>query len=181
MTAVDLERSLDDVRRSPIGQGTLELIVRRPAIDEREVLDVAELDVVAGLVGDTWSIRSSSRTPDGAAHPGMQVTIMNARAAALIAGDRSRWPLAGDQLFVDLAIGPAALPVGSHIEIGTAIVEVSDQPHTGCAKFAARFGREALQFVNSPVARELNLRGINTAVVRGGTVHVGDAVRVLAL
>jgi hypothetical protein len=172
----ELEAGLDEVRRAPVGAGTLELIVRRPAVGEREVLDVAELDLVAGLVGDTWSTRASSRTSDGSAHPDMQLTLMNVRAVTLIAGDRSRWPLAGDQLYVDLAIGPEALPIGTHLVIGTAMVAVTDQPHTGCAKFAARFGRNALQLVNTPAGRALNLRGINTRVVRAGTVRVGDAV-----
>ena len=153
--------------------------MRRPAEDEREVLTEATLDPVVGLVGDLWPTRGSSRTPDGSAHPGMQLTLMNARAAALIAGDRDRWPLAGDQLYVDLDLSGENLPAGTRLAVGTAIVEVSDQPHTGCAKFAARFGRDALKFVNSTDGRALNLRGINTAIVEAGVVRVGDAIKKL--
>jgi MOSC domain-containing protein YiiM len=52
-------------------------------------------------------------------------------------------------------------------------------PHTGCGKFARRFGVEALKFVNSGVGRELNLRGRNARIVTGGTVRTGDTVRKL--
>jgi hypothetical protein len=174
-----LEAGLDDIRGAPHDGGLIELIVRRPAEDEREVLTAATLDPVVGLVGDLWPTRGSSRTPDGSAHPGMQLTLMNARAAALIAGDRDRWPLAGDQLYVDLDLSGENLPAGTRLSIGTATVEVTDQPHTGCAKFAARFGRDALKFVNSPDGRALNLRGINTSIVESGVVRVGDAIKKL--
>jgi MOSC domain-containing protein YiiM len=170
---------VDEVRGAPRDQGRVELIVCRPAVDEREVLAEATLGRAEGLVGDTWSERGSSRTGDGSSHPGMQVTVMNARAAMLIAGARERWPLAGDQLFVDLDLGAANLPPGTRLGVGSAVLEVSDQPHRGCAKFAARFGRDALKFVNSEVGAELNLRGVNTRVVEDGTVRTGDEIRKL--
>jgi hypothetical protein len=175
MTA--LEQALADVRRSPAGAGTVELIVRRPALEERELLEVAELDPVEGLVGDTWSTRPSSRTPDGSPHPDMQLTLMNARAVAAIAGPRERWPLAGDQLYVDLDLSPAALPPGTRLLVGTAAVEITAEPHTGCGKFVRRFGVDAAKLVNSPAGRELNLRGVNARVVAAGEVRVGDAIR----
>jgi hypothetical protein len=174
-----LEAGLDEIRGAPHDNGVVELIVRRPAEDAREVLDEATLDPTVGLVGDLWPTRGSSRTPDGSAHPGMQLTLMNARSAALIAGDRDRWPLAGDQLYVDFDLSGENLPAGTRLAIGSAIVEVSDQPHTGCAKFAARFGRDALKFVNSTDGRALNLRGINTSIVEAGVVRVGDAIKKL--
>ena len=172
-----LEAGLTDVRASPRDDGRVELIVRRPASDEREILDEATLDPTVGLVGDTWQQRGSSKTEDGSAHPDMQLTLMNARAAALVAGDTDRRALAGDQMYVDLDLSGENLPPGSRLEIGSAVVEVTDKPHTGCAKFKARFGHDALRFVNSPVGRELNLRGINSKVVTGGVVRPGDAIR----
>jgi hypothetical protein len=172
-----LELGVDDVRGAPADAGRVEMIVRRPAVDEREVLAEAELDPTIGLRGDTWRDRGSSSTPDGAANPAAQITVMSARAAALIAGDRDRWPLAGDQLYVDLDLGGDNLPPGTRLSLGTAVLEVSAKPHTGCKKFAARFGQDAARFVNSPVGKELNLRGINTRVVVAGTVRVGDVVR----
>jgi MOSC domain-containing protein YiiM len=177
LTTGDLERGVDDVRGAPRDDGRVEMIVRRPAVDEREVLDEARLDVTLGLTGDTWRERGSSSTPDGTANPAAQVTVMSARAAALIAGDRERWPLAGDQLFVDLDLGGENLPPGTRLSLGDAVLEVSAKPHTGCKKFAERFGQDAARFVNSPVGRELSLRGINTRVVVPGTVRVGDTVR----
>ena len=174
-----LEASLDHIRESPADSGTVELIARRPAEDEREVLVEAHLDLYEGLVGDTWRARGSSRTPDGTPSLEAQLTLMNARAAAAIAGERVRWPLAGDQFYVDLDISRTNLPPGSRVQIGSAVIEFSEPPHTGCAKFSARYGVDALKFVNSEVGRELRLRGANCRVVVAGTVRPGDAIRKL--
>lgn len=172
-----LEAGLDHIRQSPADGGTVELIVRRPATDAREVLESGDLLLTDGLAGDTWNVRRSRRSPDGGPHPEMQLNIMNARVAALLAQTPERWPLAGDQLYIDLDLGAANLPPGTRLALGGAIIEVTAQPHTGCAKFSQRFGREALRFVNSEVGRELNLRGINAKVVRAGTIHRGDEIR----
>jgi len=177
LTWAELEAGLDTVRQAPADAGVLELIVRRPAVGVREVLDVGELDLAQGLVGDTWPLRGSSRTPDGTPHPEMQLNIMNARAAALVAQARERWALAGDQLFIDLDVSGRNLPPGTRLAVGTAVIEVTPQPHTGCDKFVARYGLDAAKFVNSRVGRELNLRGINARVVRTGTIRVGDVAR----
>jgi hypothetical protein len=178
-TTAMLEAGLEEVRRSPEDVGRVELIVRRPDVDEREVLEEATLDPAEGLLGDTWKVRGSRRTPDGSAHPDMQLNIMNARAARLVAGDDARRQLAGDQLFFDLDISVANLPPGTQLALGTAVIEVTPQPHTGCAKFAMRFGEEALKFVNSDVGKQLRLRGMNAKVVVPGTVRAGDEVRKL--
>jgi hypothetical protein len=164
-----LEAGLDEVRRSPTDDGVLEMIVRRPQVGEREVVDEARLDPQVGLVGDSWSIR---RDPD----PSAQLTIMNSRLTALVAGDRERWPLAGDQLFVDLDLSAANLPAGTRLAIGSAVIEVTPEPHTGCRKFVSRYGVDAQKFVNSRVGRELRLRGLNARVVRGGAIRRGDRV-----
>jgi hypothetical protein len=174
-----LESRVGEVRESPKDNGRLELIVRRPTIDEREVLVAGDLDLVEGLVGDNWSVKGSPSTPDGTSNPEAQITLMNSRAAALIAGDRERWPLAGDQFYVDLDLSGENVPPGTRLAIGSAVVEVTAKPHTGCKKFSARFGGEAWRFVNSPVGRELNLRGINTRVVVPGTITAGDAIHKL--
>ncbi|MET0146732.1 MAG: MOSC domain-containing protein [Ilumatobacteraceae bacterium] len=167
------------IAASPVGAGRLELIVRRPRIGEREVVDTAQLDVAIGLVGDTWADRPSTRTPDRSPHPGMQLNMMNARAIELIAGSRARWPLAGDQLFVDLHLGPAELPPGTRLRVGEAVIEVTDVPHRGCAKFTRRFGLAAMRFVNSEVGTRLNVRGVNAKVVVTGTIRTGDEISAL--
>ena len=176
-TADELQAGLDRIRLSPSTDGTVELIVRRPAADEREVLDEAELDALAGLVGDTWLERGSRATEDGSANPKAQLTVMNARLVDLVAGTRERWPLAGDQLFVDLDLSKENVPPGTRLALGTAVIEATDEPHTGCAKFSARFGSDALRFINSPQGRALQLRGINARVVTPGRVRQGDAIR----
>jgi MOSC domain-containing protein YiiM len=104
---------------------------------------------------------------------------MNARTAAAIAGDRERWPLAGDQIYVDLDLSLSNLPAGSRVQIGSAVIEFSEAPHTGCAKFSGRFAVDALKFVNSRIGRELRLRGANCRVVTAGTVRPGDTIRKL--
>ena len=171
-----LQAGLDHVRLAPSDVGTVELIVCRPDIGERAVLDTGRLDIDVGLVGDTWRTRGSKHTDDGSAHPEMQLNVMNARAAALVAGDRERWALAGDQLYLDLDLSFANLPTGTRLALGSAVIEVTARPHNGCAKFAARFGRDAVRFVNSPDGKELRLRGINAKVVRSGVVRTGDTV-----
>src|SRR5258708_17543546 len=142
------------MRGEPADGGTVELIARRPAVDAREVLPEARLNSREGLEGDPWLARGSSRTPDGSPNPDAQLTLMNARAAAAIAGDRERWPLAGDQIYVDLDISRENLPPGSRVQIGSAVIEVSEPPHTGCAKFSGRVRLHALKVVNSPTGSE---------------------------
>ena len=176
-TLAELEAGLPAARMSPADEGTLELIARRPEIGRRDVLTLGHLDPLVGLIGDTWNQRGSSRTPDRSPHPDMQITLMNSRVIALIAGDRSRWALAGDQLYLDLDLSAANLPAGTRLAVGTAIVEVTAQPHTGCGKFAERFGVDATKFVNSPTGRAFNLRGINARVVTGGAIRADDVVR----
>jgi len=177
LTRAELEAGLDSIRSAPRDAGELQMIVRRPAVGEREILDVGQLHVVDGLMGDTWKMRPSSRMPDRTPHPDMQINIMGARAIALIAGDKARWALAGDQLFLDMDLALENLPPGTRLEIGTALLEVSEEPHTGCGKFVERFGVDAMKFVNSPMGRALCLRGINARVVRNGVVRVGDRAR----
>lgn len=174
-----LETGLDEILRSPASEGIVELIVRRPAEGEREVLEEGLLDVDEGLVGDGWRTRGSSSTEDGSAHPERQLTLMNSRVIALLAGDRARWPLAGDQLYVDLDLRPENLPSGMRLEVGSAVIEVTDQLHTGCAKFTERFGSSAIRFVNSPPGRALRLRGMYARVVEPGAVRPGDSIRKL--
>ena len=176
LTTEQLHAGLPAIRESPLDRGVLRMIVRRPRVGEREVLDAGELDVAAGLVGDNWSERRSNRSVDGGPHPLMQLNIMNARVASLVAQAEERWPLAGDQLFIDLDLSAVNLPPGARLAIGSAVVEVTAEPHTGCGKFTARFGADAQKFVNSTVGRELQLRGINARVVTPGVIRVGDVV-----
>jgi hypothetical protein len=178
LTLAQLEAGLDEiVRHTPKDKGRLMMIVRRPSEGVREELDEAQLDVVDGLVGDTWRMRKSNRTADGSPHPDMQLNIMNSRVADLVAHGRGRWALAGDQLFIDLDLTDANLPPGTQLAIGSAVIEVTAEPHTGCGKFIQRFGVDAAKFVNSEIGRELHLRGINAKVVKAGTIRLGDRAR----
>jgi MOSC domain-containing protein YiiM len=178
-TLAEMEAALDHVRAAPRRIGTVELLVRRPVHEQREVLAAAELHPDHGVVGDAWSRTPDRLSPDGGPDPERQLTVMNARFAALVAGDPERIPLAGDQLYVDLDLSEANLPAGTRLALGDAVIEMTAPPHTGCAKFVQRFGVDAQRMVNSPTGRALRLRGANARVVTGGTVRPGDAVRKL--
>ena len=177
LTKIELEAGLDNIRNAPKDCGTVQLIVRRPETDQREVLEEASLDLVHGLIGDNWKTRGSGRTNDGSAHPDMQLNVMNARVISLIAQAKENWCLAGDQLYLDLDLSAGNLPVGTRLKIGSAVIEVTPPPHTGCRKFVARFGLEAMKFVNSELGRELRLRGLNAKVIESGIVRNGDEAR----
>ena len=179
LTREQLEAGLDHIRRSPADGGRLEMIVQRPAEDARVVLEEGELDLEEGLAGDNWKQRGSSMTDDGGAHPDMQLNMMNSRVLALVAQQPERMPLAGDQLIVDLDLSEANLPAWTRLAIGDAVIEVTDQPHRGCAKFSRRFGVEAHRFVNSEAGMALKLRGVNARVVTPGTIRQGDVIRKL--
>ncbi len=181
VSAADLFAAIERLDASPKGAGPVELIVRRPDLGERESVASAELTPEDGLVGDNWRSRGSRHTEDGSAEVGRQLTIMNSRAAdAFAGGDRSCWSLAGDQLYVDLHLGDDNLPAGTRIRLGDAVVEVSELPHTGCAKFRRRFGPDASRFIGSEQGQRLRVGGINARVVVGGTVRVGDVATKLA-
>jgi hypothetical protein len=175
-----LDQHLDHLRAAPSERGTLELVVRRPGAAVREVLDEGVLDVDAGLVGDNWLSRATSRAIAEGRHFEAQLNVMSARMVALLAETPEGRAEAGDQLYLDLDISHTNLPMGSRIALGdTAVIEVTAKPHNGCAKFIRRFGEEAAAFVNSPAGKELRLRGLNARVVTGGVVRPGDPVRKL--
>lgn len=173
-TATRFAAHLADIQAAPTDVGRVELIVRRPDHDEREPLDVGRLDPELGLVGDLWASQDAASTPVFLAS---QLTVMSTRVLAAIEPDRRRWPLAGDQLLVDLDLREEILPAGTRLAVGSAVIEVSEEPHTGCSKFSARFGSEALRWINSPVGRAHRMRGLNARIVEGGTVRVGDPIR----
>ena len=171
LSYAELAAGLPEIERSPRERGTLELIVRRPSRGQRELVDAGRLDVEEGLVGDRWALGKRRR-----AH---QLTLINSRLVALVARSRDRWPLAGDQLYVDFDLSLEHLPPGTRVAVGAAQIEVSPEPHTGCRLFAERYGRDAQRFVGSEQGHALQLRGINAWVVKSGEVHVGDDVRAL--
>ena len=182
-TQAELEGLVATLGHVPKDAGTVRLVVARPAVDERSILDVGVLDAVTGLVGDTWSRRPTTRSADGGPHPRMQLNVMSWTVAAFLAIEEARVPLAGDQLYLDLDLSEANLPVGTRLLFGdplapSSVIEVTEEPHTGCAKFVQRFGAEAMRVVGSRQGRALRMRGLNAVVVRPGEVRPGDAVTV---
>jgi hypothetical protein len=177
LNAGELEQGFDHIMQSPKDEGALKLIVRRPETETRQTLGEGRLDTEQGLVGDNWLTRGSGHMPDGEADPEMQLNIMNARVVALLADDPVRRELAGDQLYLDMDLSKENLPAGTRLEIGEAMIEITEPPHTGCKKFAGRFGDDAVIFVNSGRGKKLNFRGINAKVIRSGNIKVGDVAK----
>jgi hypothetical protein len=178
LTTASLEARLDHLRAAPADTGTLAMIVRRPDTGVREILDEGLLDETGGLLGDNWLSRATSHAIAEGRHLDAMITVMSARMVALLGETEDVQALAGDQLYVDLDLSHDNLPAGSRIGLGEdAVLEVSVKPHAGCKKFLARFGADALGFVNGDVGTRLRLRGLNARVVRGGVIRPGDVVR----
>ena len=175
----EIERAAAALGSSPTENGVVEMIICRPVRYERMVLDEGTLEVAHGLIGDTWEARGATNTPDGRSDRIRQVTVMNSRALASVAGERGRWELAGDQLIVDLDLSMVNLPAGTRLQIGEAVAEVTEPPHTGCAKFAGRYGVDALAWVSDRAGRQRRRRGMHVRVLRSGTVRPGDLIRKL--
>ncbi len=169
LTMDELEAGLEEIESAPKSNGTVEMIVARPTVNGRLTLQKAALTINGGLEGDNWAARKRVR-------PDEQITIANVRVVRLYAQKPERWPLAGDQLYVDFDISNANLKAGDRIRIGTAVLQITSKPHDGCNKFIQRFGHPAFTFVNMDAHRHLNLRGIYAIVVQSGTIHAGDGI-----
>lgn len=176
LSRADLDAGLDHIRLSPRDGGSLRMIVQRAQENHRESLATGELNKDVGLIGDNWKDRPSRHMPDRSPNPLAQITLMNSRVIALLAQTEERWSLAGDQLYVDLDLSEENLPPGARLALGSAVIEITAQPHSGCKKFSERFGVEAHKFVNSAEGKLLRLRGVNARVMKNGTVRVGEAV-----
>jgi hypothetical protein len=177
LSEADLFNGLEDIRLSPKDQGTLELIVIRPEVNRRVILKECALSSKLGVHGDNWALGCWKILPDGSPHPDVQVALTNSRCIALLAQDKSRWALAGDNLYVDLDLNDENIPDGQRLAIGSVILEVTNQAHNGCKKFSERFGKDAMKFVNSPMGKQLHLRGIYAKIVKDGTIKVGDIIK----
>jgi MOSC domain len=176
LTRAELQAGLPHIRDSPQDGGRLEAIVVRPAPGERRELQSCEISLAGGTHGDHWAKGCWMTTEDGKPHPDVQICIMNARCIGLIAHQRERWALAGDNLFIDLDLRPENLPPGQRLRLGTAVMEITSVAHSGCKSFAERFGSAAVVFVNAPTGKALRLRGVYARVVQDGLITVGDRV-----
>jgi MOSC domain-containing protein YiiM len=170
-------RTFDELERlwaasppPPATRGTVRLLCVRTAPGEHACPPTGTRSAERGIEGDRWW---SGATRD----PESQVTLMSARVAELVAAEHAPLHAAGDNILVDLALDEASLPAGTRLRVGSAILEVSEKPHTGCKKFRERFGVDAMRWVNEH--RERRLRGVNCRVAVDGQVVVGDAVEVL--
>ena len=176
LTEIEIMAGLEEVRQSPQDNGSLNAIVIRPATDDRISLQQCRLSPEGGTEGDAWARGCWLKLPDGRPHPDVQICMMNSRIIDLVAGDKDRWELAGDNLFVDLDLSRENLQAGQLLSIGECVIEITEQSHNGCSKFSQGFGPSALKVVNSSTGKELRLRGIYAKVVKAGDVRVGDLI-----
>ncbi len=176
LSLAELQAQLPVILASPKGDGILQGIVIRPGAGERRDIDSSEISLAGGVHGDHWAKGCWKSTDAGLPHPDVQICIMNARCIAAIAQERENWPLAGDNLFIDMDLTPDNMPPGQRLAIGSAIIEITGTAHNGCASFIARYGRDACLFVNTGEGKRLRLRGIYARVVQDGKVSVGDRV-----
>ena len=174
LTLAELQAGLPEILASPADDGLLRGIVTRPGQGERHDLESCDISLAGGVHGDSWARGCWKSTEDGHPHPDVQICIMNARCIALIAQERQNWPPAGDNLFIDMDLTPGNMPPGQRLAIGSAVIEITDTPHNGCAMFIERFGRDACLFVNTGDGKRFRLRGIYARVVQDGRVTVGD-------
>ncbi|PXF46048.1 hypothetical protein BWQ96_04223 [Gracilariopsis chorda] len=160
---------------SPRDNGCVSLIVERPDINLRNIVNSTRLTVGGGMENSGWVERPEVGKKD-------QICVMSEAVIRAITNgdDKDEWAAAGDNLFVDLDLGKHNLKVGDRVQVGDRVLlEVSSKPHTGCIKFSTRFGQDALKAVSVPLAKERRLRGIYFFVVKGGEIKAGDKIKKL--
>lgn len=172
---------MDWVLAAPDTVGRVEALVVRPAVDQRVSHTQVMFSLEQGVIGDNWLTSCWKKLPGGESDPEVQVAIMNARMIEVLTRDRSRWPLAGDQLFVDFDLSVGNLAVGERLQVGATVLEITAEPHRGCSKFKKCFGPEAMAFVNSSLGDAHRLRGVYAKIVSAGEVRVGDDIRKVSL
>jgi MOSC domain-containing protein YiiM len=175
-TETEILEGLEEVKSSPPDKGVLEAIVIRPGSDERLSLQQCRLSFEGGTEGDAWAKGCWLKLPDGRPHPDVQICIMNSRMINLLAGEKHRWELAGDNLFVDLDLSRDNLHTGQQLRLGECTIQITEQSHNGCSKFSQRFGPAAVKIVNSSTGKHLRLRGVYARVIEAGEVRVGDVI-----
>jgi len=180
LTRAELLAGLPEILAAPKDDGRVDGIVVRPASEQREEVESIGISLAGGFEGDHWVRGCWMSTEDGRPHPDVQICIMSSRCIALIAEDRDNWAPAGDNLFVDMDLTPSNLPPGTQLSVGTAVIEITDTPHKGCAKFIERYGRDACVFVNMGDGDKYKLRGIYARVVKDGQLSLGDTIKKLA-
>lgn len=177
VTTAIIEKQLPYVEASPKDNGVIKLIVVRPKTNKRQILDSCFISYEKGMEGDNWTLGCWKTTEDGSPHPDVQIAITNYRIHEIFSNlDKDR-ALAGDNLFVDLDLSERNLKAGDRLALGSAIIKITSVPHNGCGKFKERFGIDALKFVNSPIGKQMHLRGIYAKVIQNGIVSVNDTIK----
>lgn len=171
VTTAELENNLHYILSSPKDAGRVESIIVRRRKNERELRKEVFLSLEKGVEGDRWFDLSKGE-PD----PRRQLTIINSRLIKLLAQSEDRLCLAGDNLITDFDLSVSNLPVGQRLTIGNVIIEISDVPHTGCLKFAERYGNDSVEFINAPERSNLRLRGVYAKFLNSGLIYLGDSI-----
>jgi hypothetical protein len=162
---------------APKDGAAISMLCLRPERNKRRVVDEITLTRENGIPGERWKDQPWLRTEDGAPHPGIQVSILQQRVLDLVWRDRENTVHPGDTFIADMDLSEANLPVGQVLEIGEAVLKVSEVFNDGCVKWKARYGREAKDWITMPGHPELRLRGVLCSIERDGIIREGDILR----
>ena len=174
VTLAECQAALDHINAAPRDGAVIEQLVARPDFAERAFPDALELTVAGGIKGERWSHSPWLKLPDGSPDPRIQVSIFSKRVMDLCWRDREGQVHPGDPFVVDMNLSFENLPVGTQLQVGEAVVEVSDKFNTACVKWQKRYGDESLRWINMAENRPHRLRGVLCKIVQDGVVRVGD-------
>ncbi|MGJ8650411.1 MAG: MOSC domain-containing protein [Opitutaceae bacterium] len=177
MNTRNYDTAIQLAHTAPVGSGRVDYLINRPSEGVHELVDSLYLDVENGIEGDRWKETAWLRLPDGAPDPRVQVSLTNTRVMQCFTGTEADAVFrCGDNIYTDLNLTETHLPVGTLLQIGEAVIEVSDVVNDACGKFAQRFGAEAFQAVRAPTNVGLRLRGLFARIRQSGRVQCGDTL-----
>lgn len=175
-TLDDLQAKLSWATSAPRDNAPISTLCVRPAEGDRQFVERIDFSVTEGVVGDRWIRKTWMRLPDGRPDPRIQVCLLGQRVLELVRIDPYRMPYPGDNIVADLDFSETNLPSGQLLRVGTATLEVSDIFNTACSKWRARYGDDALRWINLPDNLPHRLRGVLCRVVASGYATIKDRI-----
>ena len=180
ISRIQLDQALPDVMAAPKDRAAIGMLCLRPERNQRKFVDQIEVSPQKGIAGERWLESPWLTTPEGAPHPGIQISILQQRVLDLVWQDRENTPHPGDTFVVDMDLSHDNLPVGQLLSVGTAILKVSDVFNDGCVKWKARYGAAAKDWIVADDHPKLRLRGVLCSVERAGLLKAGDFLTKIA-
>lgn len=170
----ELQAALPEVMAAPKDHGIIHSLCLRPEPNQRQMVGQITLTVDQGIPGERWLTAPWLTLADGTPDPRIQVSVLSTRVMDLVWRNRQTSPHPGDPIVADMDLSQANLPVGSRLQVGTAVIEVSDAFNDGCVKWKTRYGTAAKDWITLPDNRALRIRGILCRVVQNGVLRLSD-------